>query len=56
MMTASNQTVAVSQLLRFALILILVLAGNGPAPAESVSDLYQSQTIVTGQGEVNRQG
>ncbi|KRB26761.1 hypothetical protein ASD99_27500 [Mesorhizobium sp. Root695] len=50
------------QFLRLALVLALVLGGllgicaaNGPARAADIDDLYKSQTIVTGQGEPNRQ-
>ncbi|MFB9985382.1 DUF2066 domain-containing protein [Mesorhizobium kowhaii] len=44
--------------LRLALVvggLLALYAANGPARAANVEDLYQSQTIVTGQGEPNRQ-
>ena len=46
------------QFLRLALVLgglLALYAANGPARAAVVDDLYQSQTIVTGQGEPNRQ-
>ncbi|MER8591573.1 DUF2066 domain-containing protein [Mesorhizobium sp. M1182] len=33
----------------------LIAANTPPVSAETVDELYQSQTIVTGQGEVNRQ-
>jgi hypothetical protein len=44
--------------LRLALVLSSLLAlcaANGSASAVSIEDLYRSQTIVTGQGEPNRQ-
>ena len=46
------------QFLGLALVLgglLALYAANGPARAAVVDDLYQSQTIVTGQGEPNRQ-
>ena len=46
------------QFLGLALVLgglLALYAANGPARAADIDDLYQSQTIVTGQGEPNRQ-
>ncbi|MER9881828.1 MULTISPECIES: DUF2066 domain-containing protein [unclassified Mesorhizobium] len=43
-------------LLRLAVVVVgLIAANTPPVSAETVNELYQSQTIVTGQGEVNRQ-
>ncbi|MFD1982684.1 DUF2066 domain-containing protein [Mesorhizobium newzealandense] len=46
------------QFLRLALVLgglLALCAASGPATAADIDDLYQSQTIVTGQGEPNRE-
>ncbi|MBZ9678940.1 DUF2066 domain-containing protein [Mesorhizobium sp. ES1-1] len=45
-----------SRFWRLAMVLVVV-TGTAPRPAAAASldDLYQSQTIVTGQGEVNRE-
>lgn len=41
---------------RLAVVVVgLIAANTPPVSAETVDSLYQSQTIVTGQGEVNRQ-
>ncbi|TIT22341.1 MAG: DUF2066 domain-containing protein [Mesorhizobium sp.] len=41
---------------RLAVVVVgLIAANTPPVSAETVDQLYQSQTIVTGQGEVNRQ-
>ncbi|MER8973881.1 DUF2066 domain-containing protein [Mesorhizobium sp. M0800] len=41
---------------RLAVVVVgLIAANTPPVSAETVDELYQSQTIVTGQGEVNRQ-